>query len=175
MPVMRDPSGGMQFKLGKTPAKRDARNLQLKAILRRTVTLPAEYDLDAKHTGVPTPVYGNNQWGCCVIAGRAHQTLRWGAKQQMSWAFFKAYCDEAYAIIDALNTQAKRSNIDERKLDAFLETVSKPSLPGATNGAAAPPVATEPAPRKPAAKKRPSRVVGDTVRTRAVRGAVGGT
>ena len=274
----------MQLKLGKAPAKRDPRNLQLKAILRRTVTLPAEYDLDSNHAGVPTPAYGNNQWGCCVIAGRAHQTLRfelaeqkrllrltekevvdeyleqsggvdsglitldslrlwrkqgwkaarkryfirafseldrasvnevkmaifmnlgvgiglrlplsaqheldegkpwtttsgrgsranswgghyvyvcgyttlgptcvtWGAKQQMSWAFFKAYCDEAYAIIDALNTKAKRANIDEKKLDAFLETVSKPSLPVATNGAAATPAATSPAPRNAAARK----------------------
>ena len=259
MPVIRDDSGGVQFKLGKAPAKRDARNLQLKAILRRKVALPVAHDCDSKHEGIPTPVYGNNVWGCCVIAGRAHQTLRfelaeqkrvlrvtekevvdeyltqsggedsglitldslrlwrkqgwkasrkryfirafseidrtnvtevktaivmnlgvgiglrlplsaqrelddrkpwgtttgrgsranswgghyvyvcgytklgptcvtWGAKQQMSWAFFAAYCDEAYAMIDALNTEAKRANIDEKKLNAFLETVSKPDL-----------------------------------------------
>ena len=31
-------------------------------------------------------------------------------------------------MIDALNTEAKRANIDEKKLNAFLETVSKPDL-----------------------------------------------
>ena len=287
MPVIRDDSGGVQFKLGKAPAKRDARNLQLKAILRRKVALPVAHDCDSKHGGIPTPVYGNNVWGCCVIAGRAHQTLRfelieqkrllrvtekevvdeyltqsggedsglitldslrlwrkqgwkasrkryfirafseidrtnvtevktaivmnlgvgiglrlplsaqreldenkpwetttgrgsranswgghyvyvcgytklgptcvtWGAKQQMSWAFFAAYCDEAYAMIDALNTVAKRANIDEKKLDAFLETVSKPELPGLAVRAsvATRRVTTAPAVRRAATAKR---------------------
>lgn len=245
------------LRLGKAPARRDPRNLQLKALLKKTVRLPAEYDFDSKHSAVPTPMYGNDEWGCCVIAGRAHQTLRfelveqrrilrvtekevvdeyldqsggadiglitldslrvwrkkgwtaarkrysirafsevnrrsteevktaifmnlgvgiglrlplsadeelragkpwmqisgrgstpnswgghyvyvcgytklgptcvtWGRKQRMSWAFFAKYCDEAYAIIDDMNTAQKRAMLDEKKLDAFLATVSKP-------------------------------------------------
>ena len=244
------------FRLGKAPAKRDPRNLQLRALLRRAVKLPIEYDFDLNHKGVPTPMFGNDAYGCCVISGRAHQTLRfelveqkkvinistkevvdeylsesggqdsglitldsialwrkrgwiaagkryyirafsevnrarlnevktaiflnlgvgiglrlpnsaerelaagkpwttttgpgsaanswgghyvyvsgyarlgptcvaWGQKQQMSWGFFSAYCDEAYAIIDDLNTTKKRATLDNKKLTAFLATVSK--------------------------------------------------
>lgn len=64
------------IKFGKLPAKRDARNLQLSAILKAPPKLPAEYDFDVQHNGVPTPMFGNDYHGDCVIAGRAHQTLR---------------------------------------------------------------------------------------------------
>jgi hypothetical protein len=254
------------FRLGKGPARRDERNLQLRALLKKKVRLPAEYDFDLKHPAVPTPMFGNDEFGCCVISGRAHQTLRfeiveqkrvlritekevvdeyfeqsggldsglimldslrlwrkqgwvaakrryairafsevdrtsmnevktaifmnlgvgiglrlpasaelelkagkpwttttgtgsrpnswgghyvyvsgytklgptcvtWGSKQQMSWAFFAKYCDEAYAMIDALNTPGKRAMIDAKKLDAFLATVSKPTVRGMTSAA----------------------------------------
>jgi hypothetical protein len=239
------------FKLGKKPAERDRRNLMLKAILRAPVKVPDEYDFDTAHKGVPTPVFANDRLGDCVIAGRAHQTLRfelveqhtiikiadgevtreyflesggkdtglivleslkrwrkrgwiaggeryfitafaeidrrapsevkrtvftdlgvglglslprtaepefeagkpwktttgpgsspgswgghyvyvtgyttlgptcvtWGRKQQMSWQFFGKYCDEAYAVIDALDTAKKRRALDSTKLEAFL-------------------------------------------------------
>lgn len=258
MSIAQGKSRSAFFRLGKAPAKRDPRNLQLRALLKKVVKLPTEYDFDLKHAAVPTPVFGNNDWGCCVIAGRAHQTLRfelveqkkliritekevvdeyldqsggddgglitldslrvwrkqgwtaakkryqirafsevdrrrltevktaiflnlgvgiglrlpssaereltagkpwmattgpgskanswgghyvyvsgytklgptcvtWGSKQRMSWAFFSAYCDEAYAIIDDLNTAQKRALIDEKKLTAFLSTVSEPT------------------------------------------------
>jgi hypothetical protein len=64
------------YKLGKAPAKRDKRNLKLAAILRAPVKAPKEYDFDVPHQGVPTPMFGNDRYGDCVIAGRAHQTLR---------------------------------------------------------------------------------------------------
>ena len=242
------------FKLGKKPAKRDRRNLQLKAILRAPVKVPDEYDFDTTHIGVPTPVFANDRVGDCVIAGRAHQTLRfelverhavikitdsevlkeyfletggpdtglivleslkrwrkrgwiaagdryfitafaeidrsapgevkrtvftdlgvglgvslpvsaqnefeagkpwatttgpgssagswgghyvyvtgytalgptcvtWGRKQRMSWRFFGKYCDEAYAIIDALDTAKKRRVLDRKKLENFLNSL----------------------------------------------------
>jgi hypothetical protein len=243
------------FKLGKAKARRDSRNLKLKAILRPPVVVPKEYDFDTSHSGVPTPVFANDRYGDCVIAGRAHQTLRfelveqekiiritetdvvqeyfletggadeglvvldslkrwrrqgwkaagdryfvtafaeidrrstsevkrtvftdlgvglglslpmtaqrefeagkpwrtttgsgstpnswgghyvyvtgyttlgpacvtWGRKQQMSWAFFRKYCDEAYAVIDALNTKKKRRALDAGKIAAFIEQCS---------------------------------------------------
>jgi hypothetical protein len=242
------------FKLGKKPAKRDGRNLPLKAILRAPVSVPDEYDFDTSHAGVPTPVFANDQLGDCVIAGRAHQTLRfelveqrkiiritdgevvreylletggadsglivldslnrwrkrgwiaggdryfiaafaeldrtaasevkqavftelgvglglwlpmtaqrefeagkpwstvtgpgsapgswgghyvyvtgyttlgpmcvtWGRKQQMSWGFFRKYCDEAYAVIDALDTPKKRRALNRSKVERFLGTL----------------------------------------------------
>ncbi|HYW49006.1 MAG TPA: hypothetical protein VE861_00285 [Gemmatimonadaceae bacterium] len=262
MSVKSEKSRNSYLRLGKAPARRDARNLQLRALLRKKLRLPAEYDFDLQHPNVPTPMFGNDEWGCCVISGRAHQTLRfelveqqrivrvttkevvdeylsqsggednglitldslrlwrkqgwtagrnryairafsevnrtstdevktaivmnlgvgiglrlpasaerelaagkpwtitsgsgstpnswgghyvyvtgytklgptcvtWGRKQQMSWKFFARYCDEAYAIIDALNTPKKRAMLDETKLDAFLATVSKPTARGA--------------------------------------------
>ena len=256
------PAKGIQrhpiFKLGKAAAARDSRNLRLKTILKAPVKLPREYDFDAEHAGVPTPMFGNDRFGDCVIAGRAHQTLRfefveqkkllaisdgdvvheyfeetggadsglvvldslrrwrktgwiaaasryfiqafaevnrqiateikravftelgvglglllpltaqkefsagkpwtttsgpgshanswgghyvyvtgyttlgptcvsWGRKQQMSWKFVARYCDEAYAIVDALDTAKKRRAIDGRTLRAFLATVSAPT------------------------------------------------
>jgi hypothetical protein len=239
------------FKLGKAPVKRDRRNLLFANILRAPPKLPKEYDFDLVHPGTPTPMFANDRLGDCVIAGRAHQTLRfelmeqkkligikdtdvtteyfketgggdtglvvleslklwrksgwraaakryyihafaqlnlaanseikravyldlgaglgvqlpltaqdqilagkpwtvvsgagsavgswgghyvyvpgyttvgpvcvtWGRKQQMSWGFFHKYCDEAYAIIDAIDTPKKKKALDEKKLTAFL-------------------------------------------------------
>jgi hypothetical protein len=63
------------YKLGKLPARRDNRNLKMRAILRE-ITPPPSYDFDATHPGIPTPMFANDHLGDCVIAGRAHQTLR---------------------------------------------------------------------------------------------------
>jgi len=242
------------FKLGKVPAKRDPRNLKFAAILKAPAKLPTEYDFDLKHPGIPTPMFGNDHYGDCVIAGRAHQTLRfelleqnkklqitdaevlreykketggpdtglvvleslklwrapgwtaakhkytvkafaelnranhsqvkqaivldvgvglglslpisaqgqfqsgqpwdvvsgpngkpnswgghyvhvpgytskgpvcvtWAQKHQMTWAFFDKYCDEAYAIIDAIDTAKKKKALDAAKLNAFLKSL----------------------------------------------------
>ncbi|MBO0859240.1 MAG: hypothetical protein J2P21_12320 [Chloracidobacterium sp.] len=77
---------GIQFnsiyKLGKAAALRDERNLRLAAILREQVSPPDEYDFDVAHKGVPTPMFGNDRYGDCVIAGRAHQTLRFELVEQ---------------------------------------------------------------------------------------------
>jgi hypothetical protein len=40
----------------------------------------------------------------------------------MSWAFVDKYCDEAYAIIDAVDTAEKKRNLDEEKINKFLKT-----------------------------------------------------
>jgi hypothetical protein len=72
------------FKLGKAKAKRDSRNLLFATLLRAPVKLPKEYDFDMKHTGIPTPMFANDTYGCCVISGRAHQTLRFELLEQKS-------------------------------------------------------------------------------------------
>jgi hypothetical protein len=46
--------------------------------------------------------------------------VTWGKKQQMTWKFFDKYCDEAYAIFDAVDTAKKKKAIDAVKLNAFL-------------------------------------------------------
>jgi hypothetical protein len=48
--------------------------------------------------------------------------VTWGCKQQMSWAFVDKHCDEAYVIIDAVDTPEKKRNLDEEKINKFLET-----------------------------------------------------
>jgi hypothetical protein len=77
------------FKLGKAAARRDQRNLLLAALLKKAPKLPDEYDFDMKNKGIPTPMFANDNYGCCVIAGRAHQTLRFEKIEQGSVLMIK--------------------------------------------------------------------------------------
>ncbi len=72
------------FKLGKAPAKKDRRNFKMAALLKVIPKVPSEWDFDtANHKyRVPLPMFGNDVYGDCVIAGRAHQTLRFEAAEQ---------------------------------------------------------------------------------------------
>ena len=64
-------------KLGKLAKKVDSRTLQLRTILKALPPIPDSYDVDSTLTGsIPMPMFGNDQWGDCVMAGRAHMTLR---------------------------------------------------------------------------------------------------
>ena len=72
------------FKLGKAPAKRDRRNLKFATLLKAVAPPPKEYDFDIANPGIPTPMFANDAWGDCVIAGRAHQTLRFEKIEQGS-------------------------------------------------------------------------------------------
>jgi hypothetical protein len=49
--------------------------------------------------------------------------VTWAQKHQMTWAFFDKYCDEAYAIIDAIDTAKKKKALDAAKLNAFLKSL----------------------------------------------------
>jgi hypothetical protein len=51
--------------------------------------------------------------------------VTWGRKQHMSWAFVSKYCDEVYAIIDAINTPEKKRSLDEKKISKFLESCAE--------------------------------------------------
>ncbi|HTQ39478.1 MAG TPA: hypothetical protein VMJ32_10640 [Pirellulales bacterium] len=42
----------------------------------------------------------------------------------MTWTFFDKYCDEAYAIIDGVDTQKIKKAIDLEKLDTLLAELS---------------------------------------------------
>jgi hypothetical protein len=48
--------------------------------------------------------------------------VTWGRKQHMSWAFVDKYCDEAWAIIDDVDTPEKKRTLDEEKINKFLKT-----------------------------------------------------
>lgn len=69
------------LKLGKAPPKRDRRNFKLAAVLKPKKILPPvpakwDFDLDFARSPIPTPVFANDRIGDCVIAGRAHMTIR---------------------------------------------------------------------------------------------------
>jgi hypothetical protein len=69
-------------KFGKRPAKHDRRNFEYGALLAAKPRLPKSYDFDVRYLAVPTPMFGNDRHGDCVIAGRAHQTLRFEYLEQ---------------------------------------------------------------------------------------------
>lgn len=69
--------------LGKLPARIDERTLKLSNILKEFPPVPEIYDIDnALGMNIPNPMFANDRYGDCVIAGRAHQTLRFEAIEQ---------------------------------------------------------------------------------------------
>lgn len=71
------------YLLGKQPAVKDKRTLQWDQIIKAKVTVPESYDFDTTHKPIaPLPMYANDRYGCCVISGRAHQTLRFEILEQ---------------------------------------------------------------------------------------------
>jgi len=68
-------STSLQF--GCLPAKEDHRNIPMASLLPASdAPLPEEYDFDAAHEGIPTPMLANDRYGCCVVAATGHQTIR---------------------------------------------------------------------------------------------------
>ncbi len=124
------------FKLGKQPARRDARNLRFRAILKEPIPLPKEYDYDTEHPGIPTPMFGNDAHGDCVIAGRAHQTLRFEqleqgalipiADKEVLREYFRETggLDRGLVVLDSLKLWRKRGWIAAKRryfIQAFAE------------------------------------------------------
>ena len=48
--------------------------------------------------------------------------VTWGRKQQMTWAWFAKYCDEAYAVFDAKN-RFRKPAVDEARITSFLRSL----------------------------------------------------
>lgn len=80
MPATR--SSQFWGKFGKKPAKRDKRNFRFATLIKAAPKLPKSYDFDVRYVAVPTPMFANDVHGDCVIAGRAHQTLRFEYLEQ---------------------------------------------------------------------------------------------
>ena len=108
------------FQLGKAPAKTDARNFKLAALLKVPPPVPPQFDFDLLHPGIPTPMFANDVHGDCVIAARAHLTLRFEDIEQGSvvmitdQAVLKEYFketggpDTGLNILDSLNEWRKQ-------------------------------------------------------------------
>jgi hypothetical protein len=69
------------WQFGRLPVKKDKRNIQFKDLLLKINNVPQQYDFDEKNP-VPTPMFLNDTYGDCVIAGRAHQTIRFELVEQ---------------------------------------------------------------------------------------------
>jgi len=70
-----------------------------------------------------------NSWGghCVIIPGYnpiGPVCVTWGQKQQMTWAFFDKYCDEAYAVVDELDNKKAKAGINVKQLMALLSQVT---------------------------------------------------
>jgi hypothetical protein len=70
-----------------------------------------------------------NSWGGHYIFVPGYTPLgpvciTWGRKQQMTWKFFDKYCDEAYAIIDAVDSAKLKKNINTDRIRQFLEELT---------------------------------------------------
>jgi hypothetical protein len=75
----------MNLKTGKLKAKKDSRNIKFKRIVSPALlpSIPASYDVDKEFSfPIPSRMFCNDEWGCCVIAARANQTLRFEAAEQ---------------------------------------------------------------------------------------------
>ena len=63
------------LKLGKLPPVIDKRTIKLKTILKELPPLPSVWDNQEVYNIVDNFMYANDQYGDCVKAARAHQTL----------------------------------------------------------------------------------------------------
>lgn len=124
------------FKLGKAAPKRDQRNLKMATLFKAVPKLPPSYDFDLQHPGIPTPMFQNDVYGDCVIAGRAHQTLRFENIEQGSILMIsdndvlKEYFketggpDSGLIVLDSLKLWRKagwKVGKHNYKIDAFAE------------------------------------------------------
>ncbi len=63
------------MKLGKLKPEFNNNDLLFSSLMK-AVPIPTVYDWDVLHPNLPTPMFANDSLGDCVMAGRAHQTLR---------------------------------------------------------------------------------------------------
>lgn len=72
------------YRLGKKPAVFDSRTFKLANILKAPVQLPPipdKYEFCSTNT-LPFGMFGNDEWGDCVMVGRANQTLAFEDDEQ---------------------------------------------------------------------------------------------
>jgi len=74
----------MEIKFGKLPPIIDKRTIKLSSIIRKKLLpdLPVSYDIDDVLGVEDNFMYGNDTYGDCVKAARAHQTLRFEKYEQ---------------------------------------------------------------------------------------------
>lgn len=66
----------MNVRLGKQDHVHDDRTLMLANFILPDTHVPTSYDFDKGKREIPVRMWGNDDWGDCVIAGQANQLLR---------------------------------------------------------------------------------------------------
>jgi hypothetical protein len=65
-----------QYRLGKEPYKHDPKTVKLGAFLGTLPKIPLTWDFEKTRMPFPVHVWGNDNWGDCVLAARANQQQR---------------------------------------------------------------------------------------------------
>ena len=127
------------WKLGRLPTKHDKRNIQFADILLKPLKIPLDYDFDEKNP-VPTPMFANDRFGDCVLAGRSHQTLRFELLEQKQLIsisdkdvineYFKETggADDGLVVLNSLNLWRKigwKINRKTYKIKAYSQITPK--------------------------------------------------
>jgi hypothetical protein len=129
----------IRCKLGKAKPRRDTRNFRFASLLRKTFDPPAAYDADPRR--FPGRMFANDTYGDCVIAGRAHQTLRfeWRETGKLPRIYdrdvLREYLaetgggDDGLVVLDSLNLwrrQGWRAGGRVYTIQAFAELARSP-------------------------------------------------
>ena len=131
---------GLSLRTGRRTKRVDPQTLKFADVIRAGAKAPpAEYDVDKKYPEIgvrPIPMFLNNELGCCVISGRAHQTLRFeyieqGGVIRISDSEIRSqYLDESegedngLVVLDSLNSWRKdgwRAGGRRYKIDVYAE------------------------------------------------------
>lgn len=91
-----------KYKLGKTPARKDAVKLKLSLFGAKLATPPAKYehyDLEAADWGM----LGNDQYGDCVWAGSGHEYMLWNKEADKTVMFTTDNVLAAYTAVTGFN------------------------------------------------------------------------
>jgi len=128
------------LKFGKKEARKDERNFRMAALLPKAATIPTSWNFDTKHRNIPTPMFANDKYGDCVIAGRGHQTLRFEHLEQggvlpitdadilKEWRLENGNTEDGLYILDSLKlwrTAGWRAAGKTYKIRAFAEVNPK--------------------------------------------------
>lgn len=65
-----------EFRLGKQAHEHDERTLMLARFVLPEIRIPGKHDFDKGRAPIPVRMWGNDEWGDCVIAGQANHILR---------------------------------------------------------------------------------------------------
>lgn len=81
------------------------------------------------YNGETSPDFAPGSWGGHCVFSKAYtregmKVLTWGREILVTWNFIKKYCDEAWAVVDALDTWKIRQTIDVTKLTEELGQIS---------------------------------------------------